>query len=492
MQPKESVVSRSFTAATPATPNDTGRWSPQVVRWLAALLAAAMVTDFLATAPLVVMPQFLEHFQTTQAGWISAVIFLAGAVWAPLLGRLADAYGTRKVLAIAILVATLGSLIPMIAPHFGLLMVGRALQGTVASIAFLSVTLIRQTFPPRTAATAIGLAAAGSGVLGLIPPILTGLAVAQFGFSSVFWLPAAFGMISAVSVWLLLPEGASRSVTRIDYVGVAFFGLGVSLTLAYVSLGPEWGWASPGSLALLLGGLLLLVLWLVQGFRASEPFIDPRTLRGPLALVILTTMFVLGAYQTILLLMSLIAQVPAGQGLGYGLDATPETVSLFLVAPSAGLLVGGVLSGWISNRWRPSVALLVGATTGAIGSWLILLVTSSAFGFFVVLVVLGIAVGAVMSSAFNLAVVLATPDRQATTASLVTIATSVAGVTYSVAVMAMLNSSASQDGGGVVYTEGGITLAFVLTAVGFVAATVFAFFIARVRVRTSQPGDLVS
>lgn len=476
---------------TATAPEHTRQWSPQLVRWLAALLVAAMVTDFMATAPLVVMPQFLEHFETTQAGWISAVIFLAGAIWAPLLGRLADAYGTRKMLVVALVIASVGSLIPMIAPHFGLLMVGRALQGTVASITFLSVTLIRQTFPPRTAATAIGLAAAGSGVLGLVPPILTGLAVGQFGFSSVFWLPASFGLVAAAGVWLLVPEGPSRSATRIDFVGIALFGLGISAVLAYVSLGPDWGWTSPGLLALLVGGVVLIAGWIVQGRRASDPFIDPRALRGPIVFVILITMSVVGAYQTMLLLMSLIAQVSIDLGLGYGLNATSETVALFLVAPSAGLLIGGVLSGWISNRWRPSVALLAGSATGAVGGFALLLVTANPIGFFAVLVVVGIAIGAVLGAAYNLAVVLATAGRQATTASLVTIATSVAGVIYSVAIVALLNSSfAEASEGAVVYSHAGIEVAFGLTAAGFVAAMVLALLLVRERSGRKNPAAL--
>ena len=87
---------------------DTGkhiRWNALLFSQLAALIVVNALSDTVILAPTQVLPQMLEHFGTDQAAWLSSSAMLAGAMWAPLIGKCADIYGKRRMLVISLLLA---------------------------------------------------------------------------------------------------------------------------------------------------------------------------------------------------------------------------------------------------------------------------------------------------------------------------------------------------------------------------------------------------
>ncbi|MGW4071895.1 hypothetical protein [Nocardia grenadensis] len=92
------------------------RWNKRLAAQIAALLIGNLMADTVLVAPLLFLPQMLEHFQTDQAAWISSSAVLAGALWAPLLGRSADLRGKRRMLVSTLLIGCTGSVICVLVP----------------------------------------------------------------------------------------------------------------------------------------------------------------------------------------------------------------------------------------------------------------------------------------------------------------------------------------------------------------------------------------
>jgi MFS family permease len=67
----------------------------------------------------------LDHFHIDQSAWIDAGSLLAGAMWAPLLGKSADIHGKRRVLVMALITALTGALLCLDAPHLWVFILGR-------------------------------------------------------------------------------------------------------------------------------------------------------------------------------------------------------------------------------------------------------------------------------------------------------------------------------------------------------------------------------
>ncbi|MGO4430230.1 MFS transporter, partial [Streptomyces sp. MCAF7] len=130
------------------------------------------MVDTVVTAPLLVLPEMLDHFGTDQSAWIDASSLLAGAMWAPLLGKSADIHGKRKVLVMTLLTALAGALVCLVAPSLWVLILGRLLQGAAVGAVFLTVALIRDICAPDLAMIATGIVTSGSALLSIGMPVL--------------------------------------------------------------------------------------------------------------------------------------------------------------------------------------------------------------------------------------------------------------------------------------------------------------------------------
>ncbi|HWO60608.1 MAG TPA: MFS transporter, partial [Umezawaea sp.] len=113
---------QSSTGAGPHT-----SWNARLIGLVVVLALVNFVVDSAITAPLLVLPEMLDHFGTDQPAWLNATAMLAGVMWAPLLGKSADIHGTRKVLVLTLLLGGAGSLICAVAPHIAIFVAGRML-----------------------------------------------------------------------------------------------------------------------------------------------------------------------------------------------------------------------------------------------------------------------------------------------------------------------------------------------------------------------------
>ena len=301
------------------------------------------MVDTVVSSPLLVLDEMLDHFDTDQAAWLNASAMLAGAMWAPLLGKSADIHGKRRILGLTLLIACAGALVCLVAPNMGVFIFGRLLQGAAVGAVFLTVALIHDLCAPAMSMIVVGIVTTGNAVIGIAFPGLFEILAGEFGFRSVFFVSGLFAAVAAICVRLLIPESANRTPGRVDVVGAAVLGGGLALTLTFVSLGSAYGWFAAGPLVFLAAGGAALAYWYLVLSRKPEPVLDIRKLGKPLVLTLLVVILGNGAYLSMLQLLSLIAKVPADLGLGYGLE-TPGALALLFGLPSIGIVAGGTLA----------------------------------------------------------------------------------------------------------------------------------------------------
>jgi MFS family permease len=465
--------------SSPADGETTTRWNGQLVRWVVVLILANVMVDTVIVAPLLVLPQMLEHFGTDQAAWLNASAMLAGAMWAPLLGKSADIYGKRRMLLAALFAGCLGSLVCLWAPNIWVFLAGRFLQGAAMAAVFLTIALIRQICVPRIAMTAVGILTSGSAVLGIVSPFLFEMLIAQFGFQSVFIVSAILAALAAVCVRSFVPESPIKTPGKVDVTGAILLGAGIAAVLAYVSLGADAGWTAVWLVALLVGGLIALAGWVIVALRVAEPVIDIRNLSGPLVITLLIVVLGTGSYQSLLQLMSLIARVGSDQGLGYGLGAGEGTLGLLFAAPAFGVVIGGTLAGWLAARIGPAWPLLGGVATGVVASAGTLLSVSAFAPAVLFVALLGSAAGAIVTSGFNLAISIVPAERQGVVSGLVQVMLSIGSVVLNVVGAAVLTSTAIVMEGRTTNSVTGVYSYISIAGVLFIVATVLALRIAQ-------------
>lgn len=456
------------------------RWSKLLAGQVAVLIMVNAMVDTVIAGPLIVLSEMLDHFGTDEAAWLNASAMLAGAMWAPLLGKAADIYGKRRILAGTLLVACAGALVCLVAPNIWVFIFGRLLQGAAVASFFLAVALVRDICGPRIGMTVVGIVTSGSAVLGIVTPVLFELMADAYGFKSVFVLSAAIAITMAVCVRALLPESQIRTPGRLDIVGAVLLGGGMATVLSYVSVGPDFGWVSVGPLALLTVGVAVLVAWFRQSGRIPEPLVDLRTLSRPLVVTLLLVILGTGSYQSMLQLIGIIQDVSSDQGLGYGI-AGQGSVGLLFAAPSLGIMIGGPLAGAVATRFGPASTLAAGTMIGTVGTIGMFLGVSQLYVALVFAFMLGLTAGALVTSGFNMAGTLVPAERQGSVTSLVMVMIAIGSVIMNFVGAAVLQSTEVVVDGS---TENSGTGVFGYITVGlgaFLAAVALSVILVRMR-----------
>lgn len=292
--------------------------------------------------------------------WVSAAYMLATVVCVPIIAKLGDRYGHKRLLTIAAALVALGSVVVALAPSFAVLLVGRALQAPLAAFLPLEFAIVRDR-DPRSAGRSIGK---------LVGALTFGAAIGALGAGALFtaigdlrtvlWVPAVFLVVCVPVVAFLVPESRVRAQGSTDWLGAALLGLGLLAVLGGVSNAPSWGWTSPATAAAVLGGLALLVLWVAVERRVAHPLIDVTLLvRGGIGLPIVIA-FLFGAQlfgsqtaSTVFILSD-----PGVVGFGLGLTAAAVGVVSLLAALAA--FVASSLGDRVAHRVGVPGAVAVG------------------------------------------------------------------------------------------------------------------------------------
>ncbi|HVH63175.1 MAG TPA: MFS transporter [Candidatus Dormibacteraeota bacterium] len=299
--------------------------------------------------------------------WLVSAFYLTGAVGQPLMGRLADLLGARRVFLGGVSLACIVCAIAPLAPSFGWLVAVRAVQALATSTPFPSgLGLIRSSAGNRVPASSLAvLGIAGSTSAGFGPTI-GGLLVSTWGWQAIFLVnvPITLAAIVLGLRWLPAPPPADQSATgwsTIDLPGVALFAatlipvLGVLLTL-----GTSESWVL---LAIIPIGATLLA---VRELRFATPFFDIRLLMRSPAIIGVFIQFAAVTfifYSFFFALPIWLQQVAGHDAKAAGLLVFPLTGVAVLVTPLAARL---------TDRTGPRLPLIIGSTLLCAGSGLML------------------------------------------------------------------------------------------------------------------------
>jgi len=369
----------------------------------------------------IALPTILQEFPTDQGGWLASAYFLAGAVAAPLIGKCGDLYGKKRMLLTAMMISGAGTVICVLAPTFGLLILGRTLQGVILATLSLTYSLIRDIFPPRPAAFAASITITGMGFFGIVTPILIGWLIAQFGWRGMFMFDVVwtFGMLLLVA--LFVPESPLRKKARPDVFGAFLLAFGVAGMLIYVSLGRSYGWVSVLALSFLIGGVILFAAALIRARRVEEPIINVSlfTRRAVLFAAVLGGVgYAMAA--TVFQLIPLLALTTRADGVDYGLGMT--TIEYAQVETPRALMsaIAGFVLGWLVARGRsPRMFMGIGMVLWACAAILLVTMNDTQVLLTIGALVAGLATGLVNSSLPNVVIQASPAGEQASVAGTV-------------------------------------------------------------------------
>ncbi|GAC1340306.1 MAG: DHA2 family efflux MFS transporter permease subunit [Candidatus Dormibacteria bacterium] len=236
-----------------------------------------------ATVVAVALDPLGRHFGVSLAAAqeVLAVYLVTVTAALPTLGRLGDRFGRRGSYAAGFAVFGVGSVLAALAPSFGVLLAGRALQAVGGGLLTAgSLALIAQHAPRGRTGRSVALLVITQAVAGLLGPPLGGLLVAGFGWQAVFWAGLPFAVAGVVLAATVLPpsrRGKSVSIDAPGAIALALLLLGLGAGVSALG-GPLPGGITAGE-AFAVAALSLLVLLVVEP-RARHPLVDRALFRG--------------------------------------------------------------------------------------------------------------------------------------------------------------------------------------------------------------------
>ncbi|MCU1524961.1 MAG: transporter [Microbacteriaceae bacterium] len=321
----------------------------------------------------------LEPSNVSYLLWMLMGYILVTAVLVVSFGRLGDIYGRVRIYNLGFVIFTISAIALVFDPFTSgagaLWLIGwRVVQAVGGSMLFANSTaILTDAFPANRRGFAIGInqiAAIAGTFLGLI----VGGVLASIDWHAIFIVSVPFGILGTIWSYKSLHEVGARGTGKIDWPGNIVFGVGLTALLAGITYGIQpyggssTGWANPWVLAGIIGGVVLLVAFVILELRVTDPMFNMHLFR--------IRAFVWGNFA------GLLASIGRGglqfmliiwlQGIwlplhGYSYESTPLWAGIYLLPLTIGFLVSGPISGTLSDRF--------GARTFATGGLVLVAVT---------------------------------------------------------------------------------------------------------------------
>ena len=254
-------------------------------------------------------------------------------------GKVADAYGRRRIFVFGIVVFTIASLLCGLADSSEMLIGARVLQGAGAALMNpATLSIIAATFPPRERGTAIGIWAGTSALALAIGPLVGGLITEHLDWSWIFFVNVPIGVLGIVASYLFIDESRDETHAGLDLPGLTTSAFGLfALTYALIEAN-TYGWTSARIIgAFVIAGVSLASFVLIERHRPEAmlpiELFRNGTYTGANLVVLLVALAMFGVFFFVSLYMQNILGYSAVQT---GAAFLPMTVLIILFAPLAG------------------------------------------------------------------------------------------------------------------------------------------------------------
>jgi MFS family permease len=374
-------------AGTPAVSQPAASDGPDRYKWIALSNTTLSMTMATIDASIVIisMPAIFRgiHLSPLAPGNISYVLWmimgylLVQAVLVVTLGRLGDMFGRVKIYNLGFVVFTLASIALSLDPFIGgqgalWLILWRVVQAFGGAMLMAnSAAILTDAFPANQRGMALGINQI-AGISGQFVGLLLGGLLAAWDWRAVFWVNVPIGVFGTVWAYRSLREIATTKRAKIDWIGNVLFAVGATSLLAAITFGIQpygghsTGWTNPKVDGGLIGGVVLLVIFCIVETKIAEPMFRMglfkiRAFAAGNAASLMSSMS-RGGLQFMLVIWLAGIWLPLH---GYDFTVTPLWAGIYMLPLTAGFLIAGPVSGYLSDRFgaRPfaTAGLLVAA-----------------------------------------------------------------------------------------------------------------------------------
>jgi EmrB/QacA subfamily drug resistance transporter len=335
---------------------------------LAAMIFAVAMTFIDQTIVSIAAPEIQKELglTSTDMQWVINAYLLSLAALFAFGGRLADTVGHRRMVTLGVVVFAGASAMCGLTPKGSLaeawMVAFRVVQGAGGAIMFpAALAIVVQTFALRERGRALALFFGIAGGLTAIGPILGGF-LTQWTWRAIFWVNIPVAIVALVLIVVSHPVTLHRPA-RMDYRGLALIASGVALSVFGFQQSALWGWGSPGTLACILGGAALLVVFYFLEARTTSPLIEVDIFRiRPFFVENLVLGIAMLVFIPVFFFASEYAQIALGK--------TPSQAGVLILYFFIGFVIAAQIGGRMLDRIGAKRPVTLGCAICAVGFWL--------------------------------------------------------------------------------------------------------------------------
>ncbi len=338
----------------------TRRGSPYLVILVACLGVFIAADD--QTVVVTILPSIMADFrlginELDQVSWTITGYLLGYTAVMPLMGRISDVYGHRRVYILAMLIFLIGSVLVAVSQNLATLVVFRVFQAVGGgAVVPVTIALTGSLLPEDRRPVALGIVGASAEAGGVIGPLWGSLIDNALDWRWVFWINVPLVLV-AVALLLMFTPAGRRLSQPVDYRGGAI----LALILIVVTLALS-RWRDLALLAAVgLGvGIVLLVLYILSQRASPNPLTPSSLFRHSAFAGANATHFLVGVALIIAMVtVPLITNTVLGQD--------PLEGGLRLVRLTAAIPVGAIIGGFVASRLGYRVPTGAGLLLSALG-----------------------------------------------------------------------------------------------------------------------------
>ena len=333
--------------------------------WLSA--GAVMITIFMvvldSSIANVALPNIAGSFSATrdESTWVLTSYLVANGVIIPSTAWFSTLMGRKNFLLLATLMFTLASALCGMANSMSMLVMARVIQGIGGgAIMPISQAVMMEEFKPEERGMAMSVFGFGVIFAPIIGPTLGGWITDTYSWHWIFLINVPIGFLS---LWLIQkfiidpPYAKKGKVNSVDYWGFIFLIIWLFVLQIILDNGQKSDWfgASWVRWSATLTAITFIA-FIIRELTVKEPIVDLRVFKDKNFAIGTVLHFIIGAvlYSTLAILPLFLQQLMGYTATLSGLAISPRGFGSF-----AGLVVAGVLSNKVDQRWVIAIGLAI-------------------------------------------------------------------------------------------------------------------------------------
>ena len=358
-------------------------------KWIILAVSIGVILNPLNTTMITVaLPAIQADFDlnSTDISWLIASYFIISAIFTPLIGKLSDVYGRKRIFLIGLSLVVVSSILAPLSPNMPILLTMRGIQAIGTSALFPAGVGIIRSVIQHNQNRVIGTLAVFATTSAAFGPTIGGLLIQFGGWPVIFYVNLPILALGILLTIIFIPKDAKITEVsyKLDGIGILLFSSFITFWMVFL-LGLEQG-VQFGTLLL---AIVLSVAFYQYEKRKEEPFINVNFFRKNLNVALIFVQYILSTvifFAVLLTFPTFIQNVLGASSQMAGIVMLSLSIFAMIMTP-------------ISTRWMERAGfrfpLLVSAFLGAIGVILLFTVKndSALFWIGIVLAVTGISNG---------------------------------------------------------------------------------------------------